>query len=68
MVSGTEMTAIEALTSRNYFAHSIMTTGSGSGAGHGFSYSDPDKKNSSWIIFWQKKRAAIMDYKALHAF
>ncbi|KAG2275912.1 hypothetical protein Bca52824_058467 [Brassica carinata] len=44
MVSGTEMTAIEVLASRNYFAHSIMTTGSGSGAGHGCSYSDPDKK------------------------
>ena len=44
MVSGTEMTAIEALASRNYFAHNIMTIGSGSGAGHGCSYSDPDKK------------------------
>ncbi|KAF8113605.1 hypothetical protein N665_0047s0014 [Sinapis alba] len=44
MVSGTEMAAIEVLASRNYFAHSIMTTGSGSGAGHGCSYSDPDKK------------------------
>ena len=44
MVSGTEMTVIEVLASRNYFAHSIMTTGSGSGAGHGCSYSDPDKK------------------------
>ncbi|KAJ0240948.1 Agamous-like MADS-box protein AGL11 [Hirschfeldia incana] len=44
MVSGTEMAAIEVLASRNYFAHSIMTSGSGSGAGHGCSYSDPDKK------------------------
>lgn len=44
MVSGTEMTAIEALASRNYFAHNIMTIGSGSGAGHGCSYFDPDKK------------------------
>ncbi|KAG7557263.1 Transcription factor MADS-box [Arabidopsis suecica] len=42
MVSGSEITAIEALASRNYFAHSIMTAGSGSG--NGGSYSDPDKK------------------------
>ncbi|CAH8332058.1 unnamed protein product [Eruca vesicaria subsp. sativa] len=44
MVTGTEMSAIEVLASRNYFSHSIMTTGSGSGAVHGCSYSDPDKK------------------------
>ncbi|KAL9286249.1 putative transcription factor MADS-MIKC family [Arabidopsis thaliana] len=42
MVSGSEINAIEALASRNYFAHSIMTAGSGSG--NGGSYSDPDKK------------------------
>lgn len=45
MVSGSsEINVIEALASRNYFAHSIMTAGSGSGAGNGGSYSDPDKK------------------------